>query len=208
MESVLSHIFLASNDSGIEIWIALTVALASAVGLVIQVLYNKRQLKAQYEQLAEDSYSKLRHDHSSLVQLLLHDKTLQKVLNTKNDDEEKNKQLDELSHEHKTIYAYYVMQFDMNERIWNEIFVEEVVKDKEEQKEEWGYWLRWFEKMSDYWLFKYTLDKTPGVWNDKFVLRVKKHFVKKFPDWEKDARELAQKLDIKYDDVNWAPLIQ
>jgi len=208
MESFLSHIFLASNDSGIEVWIALTVALASAVGLVIQVLYNKRQLKAQYVQLAEDSYSKLRHDHSILIQLLLHDKTLQKVFNTKNDDEEKNKQLDELSHEHKTIYAYYVMQFDMNERIWNEVFVEEVVKDKEEQKEEWGYWLCWLEKMSDYWLFKYTLDKTPGVWNDKFVLRVKKHFVKKFPDWEKDARELAQKLEIKYNDVNWAPPIQ
>ena len=187
-----------------EFWVNLfaTIFFAATVGLMLWDIHNQKKVHR------DDTYEVLRDDHAEIVKLQLENSDLdeiwKKVDQPTNVDETKWTEETKETKERK-IFLFYVLIFDLYERLHWELIQKEILDATKQRKKEWGYWLEWLKRISKHWLFEYTFDSVFPVYDEDFVTNIAEEFfpqkVEKLNEYwdvkEKEEKEKQRKEELK-----------
>lgn len=159
-----------------DFWVNLsaTIFFAATVGLMLWDIHNQKKAQRQ------DAYEALRDDHAEIVKLQLEqDEDLGEIWKKYKDSQPTN--VDETKwtkskNKERKVFLFYVLIFDLYERIHWEIIKEEILDTKKQREDEWEYWLEWLTRISNHWLFEYTFYDVFPVYEDEFVLSITERF--------------------------------
>lgn len=131
------------------------------------------QARLEIDTVVREAYATLRSDHQNLIHLPIENEKLLKIFQrTKNVD---GKEI-ELTSDENIIVQHYVAEFDLYERVWDDMKDNDVLSDLE-----WQQWLVWIEDMSHHELFRYTFDKYRYMFDDAFMEDIGQNIIEKKP---------------------------
>jgi hypothetical protein len=165
----------AEKDLLPEFTIADLIQIGLLGGVFSTLLYQIKTIRA-------DTYEKLRSDHHELIRLEVSEKELLHEM-LQHNPTSAHKKLHELSPDELKLLHFYVLEFDLYERIY-------MAKRKHWgliKEDEWEMWLKWLDPISHHWLFKYTYDQFYEIYEPGMMVAIRERYG--FPERESETPE-------------------
>jgi len=138
------------------------------------IALQKKEIEALREQTQYADYQKLRDHHQELIRMQVNNPRLFKIWDNDN-KKPRDKIVDNLTKEEELLFHFYILQFDLLERVYDHF-----TNTEPENIGELEAWLDWTRPMANHWLFEFTLDEYSkrGLYNE-FYKWIREKLVKK-----------------------------